>query len=139
MQAANGPYRRFVPDASTAKFAGSLLRHPRRTGARVADLAREWGHIGAGRSEVAPSRRDRRFTDPAWNQNPLLRRVVQGYLATGQTARTLVADADADADLNWRDGQRVGFLVDNVIEALAPSNIPLVNPCRRRRRSTPPG
>ncbi len=124
VQAAHGPYRRFVPDASTAKFAGNLLRHPRRTGRRVADLARELGRIGAGASDTAPSRRDRRFTDPAWTANPLLRRLVQSYLTTGQTAQALVADADLD----WRDAQRVGFLVDNVVEALAPSNVPLVNP-----------
>jgi polyhydroxyalkanoate synthase len=124
VQAARGPYRRFVPDASTAKFAGALLRHPRRTGRRVADLARELSRVGTGTSTTAPSRRDRRFTDPAWTQNPLLRRLVQGYLATGQTVQSLVADAD----LGRRDAERVSFLVENLVEALAPSNVPIVNP-----------
>jgi polyhydroxyalkanoate synthase len=124
VQAARGSYRRFLPDASTARFAGSLLRHPRRTGGRVAHLAREFARIGAGGSDTAPSRRDRRFTDPAWTSNPLLRRVVQGYLAAGRTAQELVADAD----LGWRDAERVQFVVDNLVEALAPSNLPLVNP-----------
>ena len=55
VQAADGPYRRFVPDASTAKFAAHLLRHPRRTGGRVADLARELARIGVGTSTTAPS------------------------------------------------------------------------------------
>lgn len=124
VQAARGPYRRFVPDASTVTFAGTLLRHPRRSGARVADLAKELARIGIGTSSIAPSRRDRRFTDPAWTQNPLLRRLVQGYLATGRTAESLVSDSG----LGWRDGERVGFLVENLIEALSPSNVPLVNP-----------
>jgi polyhydroxyalkanoate synthase len=124
VQAAHRPYRRFLPDASTAKLARWLLLHPRRTGRRVADLTRELGRIGTGASTTAPSRRDRRFTDPAWTQNPLLRRLVQGYLAAGQTAQALVADAN----LGWRDAERVGFLVQNLIEALAPSNVPLVNP-----------
>lgn len=124
VQAAHGPYRRFVPDASTAKFAGSLLVHPRRTGRRVADLARELGRIGIGTSTTAPSQRDRRFTDPAWTQNPLLHRLVQGYLAGGQTAQAMVTDAN----LGWRDAERVSFLVENVVQALAPSNVPLVNP-----------
>jgi len=66
----------------------------------------------------------RRFTDPAWAANPVLRRLVQAYLAGGQTARALVVDAD----LEWRDAQRVGFLVENVVEAMSPSNVPLVNP-----------
>ncbi len=124
VQAAHGPYRRFVPDASTAKFAGHLLRHPRRTGRRVADLAKELGRIGIGTSTTAPSKRDRRFTDPAWTANPLLRRLVQAYLAGGQTAQALVTDAN----LGWRDAQRVGFMMENVVQALAPSNVPLVNP-----------
>lgn len=124
VQAAHGPYRRFVPDASTAKFVGNLLAHPRRTGGRVADLARELGRIGVGTSTTAPSRRDRRFTDQAWTANPLLHRLVQAYLAGGRTAQALVADAG----LGRRDADRVGFLVENLVEALAPSNVPLVNP-----------
>lgn len=124
IEAARGPYRRFLPDLSTMKFAGSLLRRPRRTGQRLADLARELGRIGVGTSGTEPSPRDRRFTDQAWTQNPLLHRLVQGYLATGQTAQALVTDAE----LGWRDAQRVEFLVDNLVEALAPSNVPLVNP-----------
>jgi Poly-beta-hydroxybutyrate polymerase (PhaC) N-terminus len=61
--------------------------------------------IAVGSSEVQPSRRDRRFTDPGWMGNPLLRRVVQAYLAAAQTAEGVVADAD----LNWADAERVGF------------------------------
>ena len=96
----------------------------RDAGRRLGDLAAELGRIAAGTSTIAPSSRDRRFTDPAWTENPLLRRLVQAYLAAGQTAEQLVADADLD----WRDEQRVRFLVENLVEALAPSNVPLVNP-----------
>jgi polyhydroxyalkanoate synthase len=124
VQAAQGPYRRFLPDLSTAKFAGQTLLHPRRTGRRLADLARAMVDVGVGTSDIAPNRRDRRFTDPAWTENPLLRRLMQAYLAGGQTANALVADADLD----WRDGERVGFLMENLIGAIAPSNLPLVNP-----------
>ncbi len=34
----------------------------------------------------------------------------------------------ADADLGWRDGERVGFVVHNVVDAAAPSNNPLLSP-----------
>ncbi|MGZ4611776.1 MAG: hypothetical protein ACXV1K_01145 [Kineosporiaceae bacterium] len=47
-----------------------------------------------------------------------------GLPGGGQTAERLVADADLD----WRDDQRVRFLVENLVEALAPSNVPLLNP-----------
>ncbi len=124
VDAALGPLRRYWPDLSTARFVGRLVRHPRTTGRRLGGLVAEFGRIAAGTSTLAPSRRDRRFADPAWAQNPLLHRLVQAYLATDATARQLVADAG----LGWRDDQRVRFVVDNLLEAAAPSNVPLVNP-----------
>ena len=124
VDAALGPLRRFAPDASTLRLAFQLARRPRTTGRRLGGLTAELARIGAGTSTVAPSKRDRRFTDPAWAGNPLLRRMVQGYLAAGQTAEQLVGDAG----LGWRDEQRARFLVENLVEALAPSNLPLVNP-----------
>jgi len=124
VDAALGPMRRLAPNASTVAFAARLAGRPRTTARRLAGLAGELARVGVGRSALAPSRRDRRFADPAWAGNPLLRRLVQAYLAAGQTLDQLVADAE----LGWRDEQRVRFFVDNVVEAAAPSNVPLVNP-----------
>src|SRR5215831_15053294 len=36
--------------------------------------------IARGRSEIAPPRGDRRFTDSAWNEHPVYRRLMQAYL-----------------------------------------------------------
>jgi polyhydroxyalkanoate synthase len=124
VDAAFGPVRWLVPDASSVKLAGRLVGRPRATGRRLGGLAGELGKIGKGTSELAPRSRDRRFADAAWQNNPMLRRVVQAYLATAATMTGLVADADLD----WRDDQRVRFLAENLVEALAPSNIPLLNP-----------
>ncbi len=49
---------------------------------------------------------------------------MQLYLATGRTAEQLIDDAELD----WRDEKRVRFFVENLVEALAPSNVPLLNP-----------
>ncbi len=122
--AALGTFRRFASDASTAKLAASLAARPLTTGRRLGSFAAEFARIGAGTSVLAPHRRDRRFADPAWTGNPLLRRIVQAYLAAGQTAEQLVSDAALD----WRDDKRVRFAAENLIEALSPSNLPLVNP-----------
>jgi polyhydroxyalkanoate synthase len=124
VDAALGPYRRFAPNSSTVKWAARLVFQPRTTGQRLGDLVSQLASIGVGTATITPGRRDRRFTDPAWNENPLLRRLVQAYLVAGRTAEQLVADTDLD----WRDEQRVRFLVENLVEALAPSNVPLVNP-----------
>ena len=122
--AALGTFRRFTPDASAAKFAAALARRPLTTGRRLNGLAAELARIGAGTSTLAPARGDRRFTDPAWTGNALLRRIVQSYLAAGQAAEQLVGDAG----LSSRDEKRVRFGAGNLIEALAPSNVPLLNP-----------
>jgi polyhydroxyalkanoate synthase len=122
--AAAGPLRRFAPDASTAKFAVALARRPVTTARRLGSLAAELARIGAGTSALAPAKRDRRFADPAWTGNRLLRRIVQAYLAAEMTAGQLVGDAALD----WQDDKRVRFLVENLADALSPSNVPLVNP-----------
>ncbi|MDQ3628047.1 MAG: alpha/beta fold hydrolase [Actinomycetota bacterium] len=122
--AALGPLRRFVPGMSGVRLAANLARRPGRVVGRGAELLGELTRIGIGRSELAPHERDRRFADEAWTHNPVLSRAVQTYLAVGIAARGLVADADLD----WGDDQRMGFMVDNLVEASAPSNNPLLNP-----------
>ena len=91
VDAALGPVRRFVPDMSTAKWAVSLARKPGTTARRLGDLGAEVGRVLSGTSTVAPQRRDRRFTDTAWTENPLLRRLVQLYLA-GEPHRRAAGD-----------------------------------------------
>jgi polyhydroxyalkanoate synthase len=124
IDAALGTTRRFAPDLSTVKLALGLVRRPRVTLRRVGSLGAEVRRIAIGTSTLAPSKRDRRFLDEAWSENPVLRRLLQVYLASAQTAEHLVGDAE----LEWRDEQRMRFLTDNMIEACAPSNVPLVNP-----------
>jgi polyhydroxyalkanoate synthase len=122
--AALGPLRRLVPGAAGIRLATALARRPRTLAHRTTWLAAELTRVGLGRSTMAPSPGDRRFTDPAWTCNPLLRRLVQAYLATGRTVEQLLDDAD----LAWRDAQRVGFVADNLVQALAPSNNPATSP-----------
>src|SRR5260370_41948129 len=86
VDAALGTLRRFVPDASAARLAVSLVRRPLTTGRRLRGLASEFARIGAGTSELAPAKRDRRFTDPAWMTNPGVRRGGAAYPAGGAAA-----------------------------------------------------
>ena len=119
-----GVLRRFRPDASMTRYAFRLARRPGTVAARYAKLAAELTSIAAGRSAVAPQPRDRRFSDPAWTGNPLLKRTLQTYLAVGQTAGELLADAELD----WRDNTRLKFVLTNLIAASAPSNNLLISP-----------
>jgi class II poly(R)-hydroxyalkanoic acid synthase len=122
--AALGPLRRLSPGVAGVRMVEHLARRPDAIATRAAELARELAKVAAGRSEVAPSPKDRRFSDPAWSGNPLLHRTLQGYLATATALQRLVDDAGLD----WADHERVRFAVDNLVAALAPSNSPMLNP-----------
>ena len=122
--AALGVARRFRPDGSMLRFALGLARHPRAVGRQAAALGGELRDVATGRSQIAPSRRDRRFSDPAWTENPALKRAVQAYLAAGRTADSLVDTAGLD----WRDSERMRFMLTNLVAAAAPSNNPVLSP-----------
>ena len=119
--AATGMLRRVNPGGSGLRLAAALATRPRLVAGRGTRLAGDLARIAVGRSQVQPSRRDRRFTDPGWAGDPLLRRVMQAYLAAAQAAEGVVAGAGLDE----ADSQRVGFVLTNLIDALAPSNNPL--------------
>jgi polyhydroxyalkanoate synthase subunit PhaC len=87
--------------------------------------------ILAGRSDIAPSA-DRRFADPAWEQNPLFRRMVQAYLAGESGLRRLVDEFEA-AGNDPRDVERARFAAELAAAALAPTNSILTNPAGMKR------
>ncbi|MCW2695972.1 MAG: phaA [Modestobacter sp.] len=123
--AALGPLRRLVPPVrSGLRFAAGLARRPGPVLRHTGELVGEWGRIGLGRSEVAPAPKDRRYSDPAWSGNPLLKRAMQAHLVTARTAAQLVDDAE----LPYEHDERIRFSVTNLVEALAPSNNPVLNP-----------
>jgi polyhydroxyalkanoate synthase len=125
VDAARGPLRRLVPPAGTAlRFGSALARRPGAVAGRAGELARELARVAAGNSELAPGKKDKRFSDPAWTGNPLLKRAMQAHLATARTAWELIEDADLD----WQDDERIRFTATNLVDALAPSNVPVVNP-----------
>ncbi|MFJ4653160.1 PHA/PHB synthase family protein [Nocardia sp. NPDC088792] len=116
--------RRMLPNTSWNRLAVELARRPRLVGERVSALGSELVDIARGRSDRAPAKADKRFADPAWQGNPLLKRSMQTYLAAGDTVETLLTDAQLD----WRDDEWMRFVVDNLLEGLSPSNNPLLNP-----------
>ncbi len=123
-EAALGTAYHFRPRTATLRMAAKLATKPSTVAKRTRDLGTELVRIAAGKSRVAPDARDRRFADEEWDENPLLRRVLQSYLAAGKTAEDLLSDAE----LSYDDHEKAEFLIRNINEALAPSNSPLLNP-----------
>jgi polyhydroxyalkanoate synthase subunit PhaC len=118
---------RFIPGRAELALATGLARRPHRVAHGAAGLAGGPAHTAAGGGEGA-ARGDRRFADPAWTDNPLFSRLVQGYLAAG---RTLDGVLD-DAKLDLQDERRVRFALENLLDAAAPSNYLLTNPVALR-------
>ncbi|WP_309227620.1 MULTISPECIES: alpha/beta fold hydrolase [unclassified Mycolicibacterium] len=119
-----GMAERMMPNASWSRFALNLARQPRTVGARAKALGHDLVKIVEGKSDIAPAKGDKRFADPAWSGNPMLKRTMQAYLAATDTVNQLYSDADLD----WRDGERMRFVLDVLTEGLSPSNNPLINP-----------
>jgi polyhydroxyalkanoate synthase len=73
--------------------------------------------------EVPP--RDKRFADPEWKSNQFFDFLLQAYLLTTQWAHALVRDAEG---LDPHTRKKAEFYVQQITNALAPSNFVLTNP-----------
>jgi polyhydroxyalkanoate synthase subunit PhaC len=116
--------RRFIAPRAIAGVAGGVARRPRKVIGRAAALGNDLARVAVGRSERAPARGDRRFGDPAWQGNWLLRRVLQGYLSTAEAVDGVISDAELD----WQTERQARFAAGNVLDAVAPTNFPWSNP-----------
>ena len=128
-----GGVGRFLKPRAAGRTVAGLALHPRRTARDTGRLGVELARVAAGRSEAGPHKGDRRFGERAWEDNWLLRRVMQSYLATCDTVDRLISDAGLD----WRTERQARFAASNVLDALAPTNFPWSNPAVLRRASTP--
>jgi polyhydroxyalkanoate synthase len=119
-----GSVGRFIQPVAGAKVAAKLALHPNRVARRAGGLGRGLAAAASGRSTVTPAKGDRRFGDRGWQQNWLLRRLLQSYLVTAESIDGLISDAE----LSWRTERQARFAAHNVLDALAPTNFPWSNP-----------
>ena len=74
---------------------------------------------------AAPAPRDKRFADPEWKSNQFFDFILQLYLLTTRWANDLVRDAEG---LDPHTRKKAAFYVQQLTNALAPSNFVLTNP-----------
>ncbi len=74
---------------------------------------------------IEPPPRDKRFSDPEWKSNQFFEFVMQVYLLTTQWAQDLVRNAEG---LDPHTRKKAEFYVQQIANALAPSNFVLTNP-----------
>jgi polyhydroxyalkanoate synthase len=119
--------------------AVSVARHPEsaaRAGLRCAvDLTRTSlaaAARAAGLSAAGPvplDAGDRRFSDPAWEDNAGFFALRQSYLVLRRLAEDLVAVAELDEATR----AKAAFVVSLLADALAPTNLLLTNPAALKR------
>jgi polyhydroxyalkanoate synthase len=120
-----------VSEATGAlRFLGRLaLRHPRAVLRTAPGLGQELLRISRGRSQVAPERGDRRFTDPAWQQNPLFKATMQSYLTWGSGMDRYIDNLG----LTGAGVERLRFGAVLLRESVAPTNFFATNPAAVKR------
>ena len=88
----------------------------------------ELGLLAAGEDHLEPEPRDRRFKDEAWSDSAVYASVLQSYLAFCRSLERYAQRASDDP----RQSERIGFLMSQIADALAPTNFLLGNPVALR-------
>jgi polyhydroxyalkanoate synthase len=117
---------------SAADFAAGLFDARSKLLERLPRLGTELFNVLVGRSVIEPDQSDKRFTDPAWKENPIYRRLMQGYLAWRGTMMELVNEQTANGS-DWKTPAQQRFAVSLLTEALAPTNVLFSNPAALKR------
>ncbi|MBU6259725.1 MAG: alpha/beta fold hydrolase [Burkholderiales bacterium] len=116
-----------------AGAAKSLLKAvaatPQRATRHYGRYLKELTQVVRGKSALRPDPKDRRFADPAWQNNALYARLMQSYLATQQELSRFIETSGLDQV----EKGRAQFFAALVTDALAPSNWLLGNPAAVRK------
>ena len=95
--------------------------------ATSAGVARALGADAPG--PIEPARKDKRFNDPAWQENPGYFWLQQSYLLFGRLAQDLV-----EAGAGSRpEARKLRLATEIVVDALAPTNVLPGNPAALKR------
>ena len=111
-----------------------IVQMPESAARHYARFAGEALRILEGESVAGSVEGDFRFKDRLWNESPFFRGVLELYRSFG---RALEAWLD-EQPLTVGDKRRIAFLFEQLMAAVAPSNLPL-NPSALRRANTTEG
>jgi len=128
------------PVRAFGAFTAHLMSHPeellRAQQKAAADWMKLWGTAAARATSAevepvaVPERGDRRFSDPAWTEEPVFDYLKQAYLLTAKRAVELVDDAQG---LDDDTRTKVQFFTQQYLNAISPANFAFTNPEALRR------
>lgn len=129
-----------APVRAFGEFTAHLWSHPGEILKAQQKAASDWMKLwqvaasrAAGRPAeplVAPERGDRRFSDSAWNEEPVFDYLKQAYLLTAKRATEMVSEAEG---LDESARTRVEFFTQQYLNAISPANFAFTNPEAIRR------
>ncbi|MGI9352199.1 MAG: alpha/beta fold hydrolase [Rhizobiaceae bacterium] len=110
--------------AASTNVMRAMASQPQTLAKEWMSLAAEFGNIVMNKSEIQPSPKDRRFADPAWQNNGVSKALMQSYIAWSDTVMNTVEQLD----LPDRDAARARLVTSLFVDAMAPSNNFFANP-----------
>jgi polyhydroxyalkanoate synthase len=120
--------------ASVGQFMRNVAAHPDEFRSRMSGYLNDLMEVAAGTSEIKPEANDRRFADPAFDENPFFQRLMQSYLAWRAAMHDLVGlSTETAAGDDWKLPAQERFAVTLLTEALAPTNTLIGNPAALKR------
>jgi polyhydroxyalkanoate synthase len=120
--------------ATVKLLVGHVLHMPESAASHYARFAGEALRIFDGESPAGAVSGDFRFKDRLWGENEFYRVLLQLYLALGRSLQ----DWLEEQPLRPRDRRRIAFVFEQLVAALAPSNLP-INPAALRRAEATDG
>ena len=96
------------------------------------DILEQYGVAADGETTAAPPtaqpdlpRKDRRFADPAWREQPVFALIHQTYLLFAERLGEMV---DEVGGIDKQEREQLRFALKSVLDAISPANFPLTNP-----------
>lgn len=114
--------------AAAGRLARAAARQPLTTLRRSAALGADYVKVASGTSDIAPERKDRRFTDEAFDKHPLYKRLAQAHLAGERAVDAFINELDLDV----KSRMRAEFVSNILTSAAAPTNTLPGNPAALR-------
>jgi polyhydroxyalkanoate synthase len=131
--ALDGPSQEVYMKAAAAWLAG-MMQNPAKV---IEHQVNYWGktlqnYVAAQQALIRGEKvppvvevKDKRFSNPVWDQNPAFSYLKQQYLLNAQAVKDAVADM---ADISADDRKRVEYFTRQIVDMMAPTNFLGLNP-----------
>ena len=134
------PYDPAAPARAFGEFATHLLANPAEILKAQQEAAADWMKLWSSAAAravgaktepvIQPERGDRRFKDPAWEQDPVFDYLKQAYLLAAKRSLSMIENAEG---LDEGTRTRIEFFTQQYLHALSPANFAFTNPAAIRR------